>query len=270
MDQVSRLRRRAEEKALQGVGAAYPANQQLSRGLSKEEADATAQKAKAYAEEMATGKKSAVKEEVVIPPPDKEDATQDQLETAKRLLDLLPHTPLAHPALDPLAEDPVLRKKIEDSLTPIDIAQLLFSNRVRQTVSLFEGKLSVELVSLKSIEHNLLERWLLTNPSFEGRNLAYRRRQGALTTAALTIRAINGKPPTDIDFPLETDNSISPLMGESEFIIWTKLFNARLNWISGLQPSITDLLILNVSWFEQRIRRVVANNAYTGQEIKKS
>lgn len=276
----SRIKARIDEASRHGGGAAFPANQQLL-GKSPEEARKAARNVEKMLkgespEEDETGREK--EEEKEIPPPDKEDPTPAE-ETAANLLALVrgaaakgkPKTEFEVQE-EKLYEEALkqMRRDVESDLKKIDIQQLLFYNTVEQTVSIMGGEVTIHMRSLRTGDYAMIDRFVMTTPEFDGLGLHLRERFRQWCVICLTVVELNGTP---FGQPLAV-----PKDDQNRFIVDHKTFKAlygeplkeRVAHLLELPPPLLDLLAHNVSWFEQRIRRVFMNGAYVGQEIKKS
>lgn len=259
-----RIKTRMQDSSRTGMGAGFAANQQLSLGLSPEEAEKAAREVRGEVTSSQDQKNEEKEKE--LPPPDKKEASKEELETAKQLIGLMRdvqnHETIDDPNADPLLSEK-LRKSIEDSLDPIDLGMLFFNGYAEQTIELFNGKLKVRLKSLSSEELSIVQRWI---ENWVGVQLSpgQKFKLKNQTQCALQIVTLNGEIPADMELP-----KISGIL-QADFKETATVLEKKLNWLLALNPDILDLLILNIAWFRQRVRRVVASNAYVGQELKKS
>jgi len=261
-----RIKTRLQDQTRSGMGAAFPENQRLTLGLSTEEAEEAARAARGEVAEKSTGPSEEKEEVAEVPPPDLAEATQDEVDTAKQLIGLVREAQQEEDVTDPHA-DPLLatdlRKSIEANLDPIDLQLLLFHGKAEQAVPLLNGALNVVIRTLGGDEISLIKRWV-DNSIRVQLSPAQKFKVKHQVQCAMQIASMNGDIPGNCQLP----NSRSIL--QPKFKEVAKVFEKKLNWFLSLNPDIIDLLVLNVAWFQQRVRRVVADNAYVGQEIKKS
>ena len=259
-----RIKTRMQDSSRTGMGAGFAANQRLSLGLSPEDAEKAAQEVRGEVTSSQDPKKED--KEAEITPPDKKAATTDEVETAKQLIGLMrdvqQHETIDNPNADPLLSEK-LRKSIEDSLEPIDLGMLFFHGYAEQTVKLFDGKLVVCMKTLSSEELSITQRWIENWVSVQ-LSPTQKFKLKNQVQCALQIVSVNGDIPADLTIP-----EISGIL-QADFKEMSQFLEKKLNWLLALNPDILDLLVLNIVWFRQRVRRVVASNAYVGQELKKS
>lgn len=259
---TDRIRSRMKEVGMSGIGSGYTVNQELSIGLSEEDAETAAEIARAEALQ-AQGEEPAPED---IPPPDMEDPSQDELRLAGQVVDLLRTMPDSRNLEE---EDKIrsetTRKMIESQLEPLDLAEIMFAGRVTQRVPLAEGKLTLELESLTSQHYALIDRWIYSH-LIANIQLPLKHRLRFITAAALTINSVGGKPAADgAPWPDSSKDVLAPSFQE-----WADFFQKRLDWLLKMNPSVVELITTNVTWFEQRVRRAIGNLLYVGQEVKKS
>lgn len=267
MDQ--RTLKRISERAGHGAGSAYAEAQKVSRGLSDKEAEREAEKAKRIARgEETDDLEDDIEEE--IPPPDLEPPTEEENEVAKKISEMIraDKTPRPKTYVDPIVQRMTeKREKIEADLDPISVSDLLFNQRAIQKVPLFDD-VDMVLRSLLGLHFTLLDRWTLNE--FDKLSMAVRSRLRQFTAVALTIHRLDGKIPAGVVLPDDKESSISASVLDPDPKLYYDVFDARLNWLQEKSPVLIDVLCAHVTWFEQRIRRVIADHMYVGQRIKKS
>jgi hypothetical protein len=164
---------------------------------------------------------------------------------------------------DPL-KDEKIRETVEKDLEPIDVAQLIFNGQVEQEVTLF-GTHKLVLRSLKGNTFLLIDRWVSQTLGKRIQTPVLLTRIKYIVTAALSIASWAGSVPGNLSF---YETNLDPLA--SDISGFAHVCETRLNWLLDMDPNIAELLALNVTWFEQRKRRVVSSASYIAQEAKKS
>lgn len=262
-----RIKNRLKEASKRGIGSAYTVNQKISMGLDEEEAErAAAEAAGVAAEESGEEVKEEEAEEVEeIPPPDQEDPSESEVRLAREVQNLLRRVPDSQGTKkedDFDAEE--VRKQIEDQLDPIDVSQAIFYGSVEQRIPLGSDDIRLDLVlkSLKVHHYALLDRWIYGLSTRMAMPLRHKLRY--LTGAAVSTKSVGGKLVEPKTWPDQERNVTDPELSE-----WADFFEKRLNWLLNLPPTIVEAIAQNVTWFEQRVDRVLRNVLYMRQEVKK-
>jgi hypothetical protein len=260
-----RIRQRLDRVGSVGMGSAFAANQKVSRGVNDEEAEEMAKEAQGAAKEAMSTEPEEKKEEEV-PPPDKAELTEAEIRQATELNKILRSMSTQTPVddKDPL-RDVEWRKKLEAGLAPISVMDLMFKEYAEQTVELFSetNRLRVTFRSLRGDQYTLIERWVYSEIRARISPPLLRRLQFILTGACM-IQTINGVVPKGI-WP-DTD---APII-EPTMETFADFFLTRIRWMLRMNPYLMEVLITNAQWFEQRVNRVLGNDLYLGQQIKKS
>jgi len=258
---------RIADRLQRGIGAGYPANQKLSGGFSEEAAERQAKIARGEIEDVdpLTPVEAVEPEKEEIPPPSTEKASEEEVLAATRIAAMLSETSARLSDRDPLMDDnSKMRAVIESQLPPIDVGRLLFDDYAEQNIPLFQGQVHLRLRTLDSQWVTLIDRWIYEIVGVS-MTLPTKQKIRLLLIVAMTILEVNGKPPGDRAIPTET-----PSIFMRKFKPVSELFEARLEWLLLKNPAIVDLFLLNVTWFEQRVRRTVHDAQFMAQEIKKS
>ena len=262
-----RLAKRLAQQASQGLGSALPEMQKISKNLTDEEAKEAAEEADVTKMFKGENEEPEEEKEEEIPPPDKEAPTEEEIKTAAEILRMVKTPEAQHNTsryTDPLAEaSDRLREDIEKKLKPIDVSDLLFHGTAMQEVEICDG-INVTLKSLRGHHFTLLDKWIYRE--FDSAAYVVRNRMRHFTGVAITIHRINGNIPAGLALP-DDDNTQDFIGVDPEN--YYSVFRSRLSWLQNMNPSIIDLFCMHVTWFEQRVRKVLANHLYLGQEIKK-
>jgi hypothetical protein len=257
---------RIQDRLQRGIGAGYPENQRISGGYEPEEADRQARIARG--EEIDTDPltpEPVEKEEKEIPNPSVQPATEEEVKTASRIAAMIGSAGSKLKDLDPILEDNTkLRDSIEASLDPIDVTRLLWDDYAEQEIPLFAGKIKLVLRTIPTTLVTLVDRWIFEIAGHMMTSTTKMKIRMFLIYA-LTIRRIDNEIPGGSDIPDTLPDVIS-----RDWKGIGPIFEKRLQWILKKNPAIVDLLMVNITWFEQRVRRTVSNAQFVGQEVKKS
>jgi hypothetical protein len=138
--------------------------------------------------------------------------------------------------------DKELRKRIESQLEPLDFGQMIFDGFAEQDVTLRKG-LVVTYRTLGTRHTLWLERRLHEASRMSEQ---YGRHWFSLLQISVCVQKINGSS-------IGTDLAVFDEEEHSEKF-W-KAVEPRLKKLSKLPMEITDLLIVNLSWFSGRVRK---------------
>jgi hypothetical protein len=259
---------RIQDRLQRGIGAGYSENQKLSGGYTPEEADRQARIARGEeidADPLTPVEESKEEEKKEIPNPSVQPATEEEVKTASRIAAMVGNAGSKLKDLDPILEDnKQLRSKIEASLEPIDVTRLLWDDFAEQEVPLFAGKIKLVLRTIPTTLVTLVDRWIF---EIVGHTMTSttKMKLRLFLLYALTVQRIDNEIPGDSNIPNELPNAFS-----RDWKSIGTLFEKRLQWILQKNPAIVDLIMVNITWFEQRVRRTVSDAQFVGQEIKKS
>lgn len=201
---------------------------------SKEEAEAQASKGPGGAA-FNTGKS---------PVPPVLDASDDDSEArAKKMIDELDDFDferLRREMLSDILKNPRQREAVEARCQPLDIADLIMHNKVRQRVPVLPGRFEPTFESMPGTVELQLKQLLVKESKSIAVTEAYLLdKYAVMTTTAGTI-AINGNP--------------LPSMYNEQGDFDEALFWAKFSWVLKRNIHMLASLGIHYSWFEQRVR----------------
>ena len=204
-----------------------------ARTLSDRARPETMQQVASFAKEVQSQRDEAAKE-------------QEELESNRVVIDEVPDEVAEAYQNDPtfyrgtVADNPDTRKRIEGRCEDMDFADLVLTGRVSQHIPILPGKLEVEYHSLKASENFWVERQAEKEALSDW---ALRSWMG-YARLTLSILSLNGREFAPVHKTDETK------------IIDEALFRAKFDKIMDLGEKPVEYLLVNLSWFADRVERL--------------
>jgi hypothetical protein len=166
---------------------------------------------------------------------------------AERLMEGMTITP-EDPMYDPLV-DRRRRERIEDSLEPMDIADMIFKGYVKQDVPLGNG-LTLALRSIPTI-HGLWIEWHVSRIVEDDSSMQLLRHTLSLLQLAAALDSVNGKT---------TGPDLTKFTEDHQRDMFLDALKKRMTFVGRLPQEITNDFIVQNVWFSGRLRKVLAGN----------
>jgi len=242
-----------KQEMIQGMGSAYPINQALSKGeikrpVSMREAQQMGGvTSKGLSDETVEGLKKIQeqqqkqdKEEPVAPA---EESQNNELVEAEK--DIASTPPIDFAALIGARNELFTeerRKRIEDRLKPLDIADMITQREIKQTVPVIPGKFEIMLRTFNQIENLFCLRHV---GEYQGTG-AYQEELLNTFKVVCGVVAINGSL-----LPEHRKN-----IGQKDEDVDTKMFKEKLHSLSAFPVQLmADLSVQNI-WFQRRVEKL--------------
>jgi len=176
---------------------------------------------------------------------DLEAAEEEKLKsTIRQDFQLQPEDHLYDPMMD---KD--RRARIEKDLKPLDFESMLFQGYVEQAVPVRES-LTITFRTLNTT-HGLWLEHFMSSPAYEETNAQALRHTYTLFRLAICLEQINGKA---------IEPSIEKLMKDSQREDFYTAMKLRMEKVSRYPSLLTDDLIIQMAWFDGRVRRMLTGN----------
>tara|TARA_B100000131_G_scaffold221323_1_gene212856 strand:+ start:41774 stop:42502 length:729 start_codon:yes stop_codon:yes gene_type:complete len=140
------------------------------------------------------------------------------------------------------ADNPDVRRAIEERASEMDFADLIITGRVSQHIPIIKDKFEIELQSLLAAENFWIER----RAEKEGTTDWALRSWMGYARLALSIVTINGKT--------------MPPCSDNKGVVDEERFAERFSHLMGMGEKPVEYLLVNLTWFNDRVDRLAEHD----------
>lgn len=139
------------------------------------------------------------------------------------------------------------RKAIESGLEPLDFEQMVFSNQCSQVIPV-RPNLTITLCTVSTQQQTWVGAWA---SKFSDVNPQTLRHQFSLALLACSLKAVNGQL---------ADSDLSRYKKSAQRADFLTALEKKLDWLGEKPANFTDDWIIQMVWFQSRVRRLMQGN----------